>query len=312
MLKTRIWMGSLLIALVICVLLFDPAPWYPFLLSLAVFLAAVGSVELQQLIGAAHGLPLWLSGGSVLMVLLANWPAHLWPDRFGSDPWRLVLAVFTAVMLLGFLVEMAAFRPPSQTSEISATGSSNVVIRLALLVWITAYLGLLPSFLMQLRWLPPSPPKDWGGEGGALALGIFIPKCCDIGAYFTGRLLGRHKMAPVLSPKKTWEGVLGGLLLSAAAAVAINRPLSVVPGGDSAAAVFGLVIGGAGVLGDLAESMIKRDCRRKDASQMMPGFGGVLDVIDSILFAAPIAYFWLLCLRNLSCRASVSWISVPW
>ncbi len=102
-------------------------------------------------------------------------------------------------------------------------------------------------------------------------------------------------MAPVLSPKKTWEGVLGGLLLSAAAAVAINRPLSVVPGGDSAAAVFGLVVGGAGVLGDLAESMIKRDCRRKDASQMMPGFGGVLDVIDSILFAAPIAYFWLLC-----------------
>ncbi len=278
-------MGSLLIALVICVLLFDQAPWYPFLLSLAIFLAAVGSMELHQLIGSAHGLSLWLSGGSVLVVLLANWPAHLWPDRFGSDPWRLVLAVFTAVVLLGFLVEMAAFRPPSQTAETSAKGSGNVVIRLALLVWITAYLGLLPSFLMQLRWLNVT----------ALALGIFIPKCCDIGAYFTGRLLGRHKMAPVLSPKKTWEGVLGGLLLSAAAAVAINRPLSVVPGGDSAAAVFGLVVGGAGVLGDLAESMIKRDCRRKDASQMMPGFGGVLDVIDSILFAAPIAYFWLLC-----------------
>jgi phosphatidate cytidylyltransferase len=285
MLKTRIWMGSLLIALVICVLLFDRAPWYPFLLFLAIFLAAAGSVELYQLIGAAHGLPLWLSVGSVLMVLLANWPAHLWPGLFGNDPWRVVLAVFTAVVLLGFLVEMAAFRPPAQTAEISATGSGNVVIRLALLVWITAYLGLLPSFLMQLRWL----------NVAALALAIFIPKCCDIGAYFTGRLLGRHPMAPVLSPKKTWEGVLGGLLLSAAAAVAINRPLSVVPGGDLAAAAFGLVVGGAGVLGDLAESMIKRDCRRKDASQMMPGFGGVLDVIDSILFAAPIAYYWLLC-----------------
>jgi phosphatidate cytidylyltransferase len=193
--------------------------------------------------------------------------------------------VFTVVVLLGFLVEMAAFRPPAQTAEASATGSGHVVIRLALLVWITAYLGLLPSFLMQLRWLNVT----------ALALGIFIPKCCDIGAYFTGRLLGRHPMAPVLSPKKTWEGVLGGLLLSAGAAVAINRPLSVVPGGDLGAAVFGLVVGGAGVLGDLAESMIKRDCRRKDASQMMPGFGGVLDVIDSILFAAPIAYYWLLC-----------------
>jgi phosphatidate cytidylyltransferase len=295
MLKTRMWMGSLLILLVIGVLLFDPAPWYPFLLFLAIFLAAAGSVELHQLIGAAHGLPLWLSVASVLMVLLANWPAHLWPGLFGNDPWRAVLAAFTAVVLLGFLVEMAAFRPPAQTAETPSPSSppklggdegegGNVVIRLALLVWITAYLGLLPSFLMQLRWL----------NVAALALGIFIPKCCDIGAYFTGRLLGRHPMAPVLSPKKTWEGMLGGLLLSAAAAVAINRPLSVVRG-DLAAAVFGLVVGGAGVLGDLAESMIKRDCRRKDASQMMPGFGGVLDVIDSILFAAPIAYYWLLC-----------------
>jgi phosphatidate cytidylyltransferase len=285
MLKTRLWIGTLLIALVICVLLFDPAPWYPFLLLLAIFLAAAGSVELHKLLGAAHGLSLWLSGGSVLMVLLANWPVHLWPGLFGRDPWRLVLAVFTAVVLLGFLVEMAAFRLPSQAADVSTETSSGVVIRLSLLVWITTYLALLPSFLMQLRWLNVT----------ALALGIFIPKCCDIGAYFTGRLLGRHPMAPVLSPKKTWEGVLGGLVLSAAAAVAINRPLSVVPGGDPAAAAFGVVVGGAGVLGDLAESMIKRDCRCKDASQMMPGFGGVLDVIDSILFAAPIAYFWLLC-----------------
>jgi phosphatidate cytidylyltransferase len=285
MLKTRLWMGTVLIALVICVLLFDPAPWYPFLLLLAIFLAVAGSVELYQLIGAVHGLSLWLCGGSVLMVLLANWPAHLWPGLFGSDPWRLILTVFTAVVLLGFLVEMAAFRSPSQSAEASTGSGGSVVIRLALLLWITAYLGLLPSFLMQLRWL----------SAAALALAIFIPKCCDIGAYFTGRLMGRHKMAPVLSPKKTWEGVLGGLILSAAVAVAINRPLSVVPGGDPAAAAFGLVVGGAGVLGDLAESMIKRDCRKKDASQMMPGFGGVLDVIDSILFAAPIAYCWLLC-----------------
>lgn len=285
MLKTRMWMGAFLIALVICVLRFDPAPWYPFLLLLAIFLAAAGSAELHQLIGAAHGLSVWLSGGSVLMVLLANWPAHLWPGWFGDDPWRIVLVVFTAVVLLGFLVEMAAFRASPHSSDTSTGNSGGVVIRLSLLVWITTYLALLPSFLMQLRWLNVT----------ALALGIFIPKCCDIGAYFTGRLLGRHKMAPVLSPKKTWEGVLGGLLLSAAAAVAINRPLSVIPGGDLAAAAFGLVVGGAGVLGDLAESMIKRDCRRKDASQMMPGFGGVLDVIDSILFAAPIAYCWLLC-----------------
>lgn len=288
-------MGTLLIALVIGVLLVDPSPWFPLLLLLAVLLAATGSVELHQLIGAAHGLSLWLSGGCVLLVLLANWPAHLWPDLFGEDPWRPVLAAFTAVVLLGFLVEMAAFRPPSQTAETPPPGSGGGVIRLSLLVWITAYLGLLPSFLMQLRWLRPLADASGLYNATALALGIFIPKCCDIGAYFTGRLLGRHKMSPVLSPKKTWEGLLGGLLLSAAAAVAINRPLSVLAGGDLGAAAFGVVVGGAGVLGDLAESMIKRDCRRKDASQIMPGFGGVLDVLDSILFAAPVAYYWLLC-----------------
>ena len=99
-------------------------------------------------------------------------------------------------------------------------------------------------------------------------------------------------MAPTLSPKKTWEGLIGGLILSAAAAVAIHH-LTLLHGGYWNAAAFGLVVGGVGALGDLAESMIKRDCRRKDASQVMPGFGGVLDVVDSLLTAAPVAYLWL-------------------
>lgn len=292
MLKTRLWMGSLLIVLVIGVLLFDPGPWYPFLLLLMVILAVAGSVELHQLIGAAQGLSVWLGGGAVLLVLLANWPARLWPEWFGGDPWIIVLVAFTAVMLLAFLEEMTLFRPAAPVAESSAASSGGVVLRLAVLLWMTAYLGLLPSFLVQLRWLDAAAaaPRD---ARAALALAIFIPKCCDIGAYFTGRLLGRHPMSPLLSPKKTWEGLVGGLLLSAAAAVAINRPLSVVRGSDLWAAAFGLVVGGVGALGDLAESLIKRDCRRKDASQVVPGFGGVLDVVDSILFAAPVAYCWL-------------------
>jgi phosphatidate cytidylyltransferase len=281
-------MGAILIDLVTCVLLFDPGPWYPFLLLLMIFLAAVGSVELHHLLGAAHGLPLWLNGGAVLAVLLANWPAHLWPSFWGGDPWLLVVVAFTAVMLIAFLVEMARFQPSAQTTE----ANGGVVIRMALLVWMTAYLGLLPSFLAQLRWLDGAQVYK---PVTALALAIFVPKCCDIGAYFTGRLLGRHPMSPVLSPKKTWEGLAGGLLLSAGVAVAINRLPSVpaLRGGDLSAAGFGLVVGGIGALGDLAESLIKRDCRRKDASQMMPGFGGVLDVVDSIIFAAPVAYCWL-------------------
>src|SRR5689334_24453016 len=117
MLRTRLWMGAILIALVACVLLFDPAPWYPFLLLLMVFLAVIGSVELHHLIGAAHGLPVWLSGGAVLLVLLANWPARLWPDLFGRDPWFVVLAAFALVVLAAFLVEMARFESPSQSAD---------------------------------------------------------------------------------------------------------------------------------------------------------------------------------------------------
>jgi len=291
MLKTRLWMGAILIALVTCVLLFDPGP-SPFLLLLLIFLAVVGSIELHQLIGAAHGLSVWCSGGAVLLVLLANWPAHLWPELFGRDPWLLIVGAFALVVLLAFLVEMAMFRPTEPAAERLAPASGGVVIRMALLVWMTAYLGLLPSFLAQLRWPTSSPTYN---PVAALALAIFVPKCCDIGAYFTGRLLGRHPMSPILSPKKTWEGLLGGLLLSAAVSVAMNRLLSepVLRGGDLSAAGFGLVVGGIGALGDLAESLIKRDCRRKDASQMVPGFGGVLDVVDAIVFAAPVAYCWL-------------------
>ncbi len=273
MLRTRLWMGALLIALVAGVLLLDVGPWFPILLTLLVVLALAAGYEMYHLLRPAYGVRLLPILGGVLAVLLAGWPAH----ALHVDPWLLVSAAFAAVVLAAFLVEMATFVEPG-----------GAVVRAALVVWCAAYLGVLPSFVAQLRWLP---------EGvTAVVLAIFVPKSCDIGAYFTGRLLGRHRMSPVLSPKKTWEGMAGGLVLSAAVAVAINR-LAQAPllHGDVAAAAFGLAVGGVGALGDLAESLIKRDCRRKDASQVVPGFGGVLDVIDSIVFAAPVVYVWLRC-----------------
>ena len=133
-------------------------------------------------------------------VLLANWPVHIldacsagpaWRSSLGLDPWQFVTFTFAAVVLAAFVVEMAAL-PRRRAGRCSG---------MAWLVWIVAYLGLLPSFLVQLRWPPPpstAPVTTW--------LAIFVPKCGDIGAYFTGRLLGRHRMTPVISPKKTWEG----------------------------------------------------------------------------------------------------------
>jgi phosphatidate cytidylyltransferase len=158
---------------------------------------------------------------------------------------------------------------------------------------------LLPCFFSQLRWLDPD---DQNANSVRLALAAFVPKCCDIGAYFTGRALGRHKMTPVLSPKKTWEGACGGLLFAVLVTIGMDRlaPVSVPVLRHELwwEIGFGLTVGLAGMLGDLAESLIKRDCQTKDASSAVPGFGGVLDVVDAIIFAAPVSYFWLYFLKT--------------
>jgi phosphatidate cytidylyltransferase len=279
MLRTRLWMGAVLIGLMAGVLVVDRPPAYPLLLALVVVAGLAAAGEMYRLL-AVWKVRAWPLVAGALAMLLANWPAHVWPGL--GRPWDVVLGTLVVVLLAAFLAEMAAFAEPG-----------GGVIRLALTFWAVAYLGLLPSFLVQLRWLGGAGAPGRGAA--AVVLAVFVPKCCDIGAYFTGRLLGRHPMSPVLSPKKTWEGFAGGLALSALVAVAINRlaPVPALRGGATAAAAFGLVLGGVGVLGDLAESFVKRDSRQKDASQVVPGFGGVLDVIDSVVFAAPVAYVWL-------------------
>src|SRR5947209_8271161 len=154
-------------------------------------------------------------------------------------------------------------------------------------------LGLaLASFFAQLRWLNPSEPNY---ATAALMLAVFVPKCCDIGAYTAGRLFGRHAMTPVLSPKKTWEGAVGGLAFAVGVAVAIDRlgPAPVLQLDWLREVGFGLTVGVAGMVGDLAEPLVKRDCRQQDASHAVPGFGGVLDVGESVVYAAPVAYLWL-------------------
>lgn len=284
MLRTRIWMGGILIALAGAMLILDQpyAPYFPFLLLFLLGLTLAACLELNYLLGTDRAPPLWFCLLSLLAIDLANWPTHIWFPKF--DAWSGIMAALVGVVLGSFLVEMARFRRPD-----------GAIVRIALSVWIAAYLGLLPSFLVQMRWLQFTSPESFPCPQGvaALILTIFVPKFCDIGAFFAGMTLGRHRMTPLLSPKKTWEGLAGGLLTAMAVAVVFNRIWPVLPGQDWTALGFGLTVGLAGVFGDLAESLIKRDCMKKDASHMVPGFGGVLDVVDSIVFAAPVAYLWL-------------------
>lgn len=284
MLRTRLWMGAVLVALVVAVLAVDRGPGYPFLLVLLLVLSLAGCVELLHLLAGLHRLSAWFCYGAVGAMVLANWVPHLPALGLQGNPWLWVAGTLAAVVMAAFGIEMATFREP---------GGS--VIRIALTVWVVGYLGLLPSFFAQLRWLDEGASSEEGTA--ALALAVFVPKCSDIGAYFTGRLLGRHRMTPVLSPKKTWEGAAGGLVAAVLAAVAVDRlgPAAVLRDNWFVETGFGLTVGLAAMAGDLAESLVKRDCRQKDASQAVPGFGGVLDVVDSVLFAAPVAYGWLRC-----------------
>ena len=275
MLRTRLIFGPLMAAAACGLLWWDGAngPRYPGLFLLAVALAVLGTRELLSLFPADARPRSCVTVLGVVLVVAANW---FGPLTTADRPWDFVLFAAAAVVLLALVTEVGSYRGDAAgTSRVAGTALAVV------------YLGVFPSFLVRLRWLPDD------RAGVALLLAIFVPKCCDIGAYFTGRLIGRTPMAPLLSPKKTWEGFAGGMLFAVGTAVGLSFAGPVFRLGLSEAVAFGLAVGVSGVVGDLAESLMKRDARAKDASAAVPGFGGVLDVIDSVIFAAPVAHLFL-------------------
>lgn len=161
------------------------------------------------------------------------------------------------------------------------------------LLFVTVYGGVLLAFWILIR----SQHSAWIVLGAILTV-----KSCDIGAYFTGMSLGRHKLIPWLSPKKTWEGLLGGVATSAIvgslfalASGFLPEPVDHLPWWLGA--LIGVAVGVVGQLGDLSESLLKRGADLKDSGALLPGMGGILDVLDSLLLAGPVV-FWLLALAS--------------
>ncbi|MCP4453798.1 MAG: phosphatidate cytidylyltransferase, partial [Planctomycetes bacterium] len=147
------------------------------------------------------------------------------------------------------------------------------------------YLGWLSCFAMAMR-----------VERGLWPVVIFVlvVKFSDIGAYTVGRLIGKHKFAPRISPGKTWEGMAGACIFAVILSVVFADCTGIMT--RSAAIVFGVLFAFIGQMGDLVESMLKRDAVQKDSSSHVPGFGGLLDVLDSLLIASPFAYmFFAVC-----------------
>lgn len=170
--------------------------------------------------------------------------------------------------------------------------SHDAIVRMAGTVLSTMYLGGLAWFLMALRVKHSHHPERYNGTTMILLMILVVVKFTDIGAYFGGRALGRHKLIPWLSPGKTWEGLICGMLIAGIVGVIcapyINPPHYHLEWWKGF--VFGVIIGGIGQVGDLLESLMKRDAEVKDSGQLVPGFGGILDIIDSPLLAAPFAY----------------------
>jgi phosphatidate cytidylyltransferase len=149
------------------------------------------------------------------------------------------------------------------------------------------YLGLLLACLGGLEGRPDPGATPGGAAAGKALFALAVVFACDTSAYAVGTLLGRYRLWPAVSPKKTWEGLTGGLMASVITAGLLAGPL--VPGlGFLRGALLGLAAGVAAQLGDLVESRLKREADVKDAGGIIPGHGGILDRLDSLIFAAPV------------------------
>jgi phosphatidate cytidylyltransferase len=164
-------------------------------------------------------------------------------------------------------------------------------------VFSVVYIILPLSFLLQTRLLH----LDQWGVIAVLSVATIV-KFSDAGAYFVGRFFGKRPMAPILSPKKTIEGAIGGIVTAVLVAMILHfhffpylfgvhhAPRHAM--GILTLVVYGLSITVAGIFGDLAESYLKRTAGQKDSAKWLPGLGGCLDVLDSVLWAAPVGYLW--------------------
>lgn len=292
MLGWRIAISAVLIPALIGLFMLDhrAGESAPYLFALCILLAVRGTWEFAWLVRVRMfepSFPLLALGAS--LVVVAGWVGHAAFFPLGLEfhpalPLAAVAVCFSLCVLVLFLRAAIRYREPGKSME-----------TLGVEVLGLTYLGVLLAVTVQLRWVA-------GAEAGYFVLGslVIAAKCGDIGAYTLGRLFGKRKLIPRLSPGKTWMGFWGALLgagLGAWAWLSFAPPLfgaAVKPVPAAWAVLYGVILGLVGLVGDLCESLIKRDVGQKDSAPLFPGFGGLLDLLDSVLYAGPVAYLlWL-------------------
>jgi phosphatidate cytidylyltransferase len=287
--------SNLTLRLLTAGLLIPPVIWLcyrggvAFVVAVAVF-NALGVNEFYNFITAKGASPHRLLG-TIAAVLLPI-VAYIGDTFYATS-------LLTAVLLTAMILQLSRAEIREAIASVSATFFG------------VFYVGWLLSHAVSVRFIARDLERrygPWTTVGIDPDIGFFFmifalaaAVCCDAGAYFFGRAYGHRKLAPTISPNKTVEGALGGILTGMVAGIATKLVFDhLVPGELSrgfpmlAAAAFGLFLASVAILGDLVESLLKRDAELKDAGHLLPGVGGLLDRVDSVLLAIPVTYYGLL------------------
>lgn len=277
MLRHRLISGTLLGAALLAAVFLLPAGGVPLVILPIVFLALR---EFYALLDARE-MPHFKGLGTFcgLALVGATWAAHFFQCPRAGDVEPVMLYFACAAILMRQLFHTRTNRPWD-----SMAGTLLGVL----------YVAFLFNFIVKLLVV-------WGDAAGRLLVLylVVVVKFTDIGAYFIGCAIGRHKLFPRISPAKTWEGVIGGVAVGTLAGVLFSRIAgeAFLLNGPAVWAV-GALLAVTGVFGDLIESLLKRASGVKDSGTMIQGMGGLLDVLDSLLFSAPVLYIAALFLAS--------------
>ena len=286
MLKKRIMSGLLLgVGGVLTVNYASPlVAW-----ALLILISALAQAELYGLF-SARGIPVFRVVGLLCGTALITATFF----TISADPADMARAYqWEQLVLMGSLIAVFVRQFPQKHNDRPVATIACTLLG----VW---YVPYLLNFFSRLA-------LSWDAGAGAARLSatgrtailylIVIVKLSDVGAYCIGRLFGRHKLFPRVSPGKTWEGLFGGLAAAIAASLVFQvwcgGALGDVEFGRRDAVLLGLLLAIVGVVGDMFESLLKRAAGAKDSGSFIPGMGGLLDVLDSLLFGAPVLYVYL-------------------
>ncbi|MCD8350130.1 MAG: phosphatidate cytidylyltransferase [Planctomycetaceae bacterium] len=236
-------------------------------------LVRLGEIQPFSIIGYIAG-PLW--------ILAQEWELSGQSQRYLSASPSFMVFVFAVV--------------GSMVLQLTRRSNDNSLTNVASTVYGLVYCAILPGLSVHFRHFQLG-ESGWPMHGIEFAIVcIFVSKVSDIGALLTGSRWGKHKLIPRLSPGKTWEGAIGGLVFSIVLLqfmVVTNPRMALASLGKPALVLLSILLAVGGMAGDLVESAFKRNSHRKDAGTGVPGFGGVLDLTDSLMVASPVMYFFL-------------------